>query len=85
MQAHHNGSALLGIDRTFKVFGDHGLTLRADATQTDRQHRWLASAGAVYEFCPWFVLESWANFPISGPNKPSFVVKVNFIFDWKKK
>lgn len=83
LQAEHNNTALLGIDKTFTVF-DHALTLRSDAIQINQQHDWEASVGGMYEFCRWFTVETWANFP-TGPGKPSFVVKFDIPLDFRRK
>lgn len=78
----HNGnSALLGIERDFEVFGKP-LTLRSDAVQIQNQHDWMASVGILYPLTGWAVLDSWANFPVDD-GKPSFMLKLNFVLDWK--
>lgn len=80
---HQGNAALLGVDKTFKVFA-RDLVLRADATQIQNQRQWLTSVGALYAINSWLVLESWASFPVDT-GKPMFTLKLNFILDWKRK
>ena len=77
LQTHHHNSALLGVDKTFKVF-DRDLVLRADAIQIERQHNWAASVGGLYALHKNFVLESWMTQPIHN-SPPSFTVKFNLV------
>ncbi len=80
---YRGNSALLGIDKTFKVF-DRDLMLRSDVVQIQDRRQWLASAGFLYAINKWLVWESWASFP-TQTGKPMFTLKLNFILDWKKK
>jgi len=83
LQAHHNNSGFVGIDPTFKVFGDHSLTLRSDAKQISRQQQWLVSVGGMYDFCRWFAVETWASLP-TDTGEPLFVIKFDIPFDFKR-
>lgn len=74
----HNDSVLIGLDRTWKVFGDHHLMLCSDLVQTNDQSGWLTSVGFKYEICKSVVLETWANLPDRGD--ASFVAKLNYVF-----
>jgi hypothetical protein len=74
---HRGNSALLGADRTFKLF-DQDLMLRADAIQTANQHNWVASFGGLYPLGKYFALESWVSQPIHRA-PPSVTVKLNFV------
>lgn len=80
---HRGNSVLLGVDKSFKVF-DRDLVLRSDAVQIQDQGQWLASVGFLYAINSWLVWESWASFP-TDTGKPTVTLKLNFIFDWKKK
>jgi len=77
LQAHHNNSALLGVDKTVKVAG-HDVMFRADAIQIDRQHDWAASFGGISSIGKHFALEAWATQPSNGHNA-SFTAKLNYI------
>jgi hypothetical protein len=77
LQTHHNNSALLGIERTWKIFG-RDLMLRADAIQIENQHNWAASVSGLYAFCKYFVLESWVTQPVHN-SPPSFTAKGNLV------
>jgi hypothetical protein len=77
LQAHDDNTALLGVDKTFKLF-NRDLMLRADAIQTERQHNWVASFGGLYSFCKSFALESWWSQPVHR-SPGSLTVKLNFI------
>jgi len=78
VQAENNHTALLGIDKTIKLF-NRDLMLRADAVQIERQHNWAASLGGVYSFGKYFAFESWVTQPIHR-HPPSFTMKFNVIF-----
>lgn len=80
---HQGNSALLGVDKTFKVF-DRDLTLRADAVQIQNERQWQPSVGFLYVLNSWLVWESWASVPVET-GKPSFTLKLNFVLDWMKK
>lgn len=73
-----NNSVLLGLDRSWKVFGDHDLNLNTDLVQTDDQSHWLTSLGVKYEVCKHIVFESWVNLPDHG--SASVLVKLNYVF-----
>jgi hypothetical protein len=75
---HGNNTALLGLDKTVKLF-DRDLTLRGDFRQIDDEDQWLGSAGFLYHFHKNVALESWVSQPTShGPT--SFTIKLNLIF-----
>jgi hypothetical protein len=76
-QTHNNDSALLGIDRTWKVF-ERDLMLRADAIQIEQQHNWAASIGGLYAFHKYFVFETWMTQPIHN-SPPTFTLKFNLV------
>jgi hypothetical protein len=80
---HRGNSALLGVDKTFKVL-DRDLMLRADAVQIQNEPQWQPSVGFLYAVNSWLVWESWGSFPIET-GRPSFTLKLNFVLDWKKK
>ncbi len=80
---HQGGTALLGIDKTFKVL-DRDLMLRADAVQIQNERQWQPSVGFLYAINSWLVWESWSSFPVET-GRPSFTLKLNFVLDWKKK
>jgi hypothetical protein len=52
-------------------------TLRGDVI-AQRDSSWLYSAGVLIPVCPWFVLETWGNFPDNG-DEASLTVKANFV------
>lgn len=74
----HGNSVLLGLDRTWKVFGDHALNINADLVQTGDQSGWLSSVGFKYEICKSIVFEAWANLPDHG--NASYLAKLNYVF-----
>ena len=74
----HNDSVLFGIDRSWKVFGDHELNLNADLVQTGDQSGWLTALGVKYEICKSIVFESWVNLPDHG--NASTMIKLNYVF-----
>lgn len=77
---HENNTALLGLDKTVKLF-ERDLMLRGDFRQIDDQDQWLGSAGFLYHFHKNVALESWLSQPTDqGPT--SFTVKLNFIFNF---
>lgn len=77
---HDNRTALLGLDRTVKLF-NRALMLRGDFRQIDDQDQWLGSAGFLYHFHKNVALESWVSQPTDhGPT--SFTVKLNLIFNY---
>lgn len=75
----HNDSALIGIDRTWKIEG-HDFNLNADLVQTGDQSGWLPAVGFKYELCKYIVLEGWANLPDHG--SASFLAKINYVFNY---
>lgn len=75
---HGNNTALLGLDKTVKLF-DRDLMLRGDFRQIDNREQWLGSAGFLYHFHKHVALESWVSQPTdNGPT--SFTLKLNLIF-----
>lgn len=80
---HRGNSALLGIDKTFKVL-DRDFMLRADAVQIQNERQWQPSVGFLYALNSWLVWESWASVPVET-GKPAFTLKLNFVLDWKQK
>jgi hypothetical protein len=80
----HNGDAgFVGIDTTFDLF-KRPLTLRSDAIQIQDESQWLTSVGLMYPLTSWLVLETWGSFPVESGD-PAFMLKFNFVLDWKKK
>jgi hypothetical protein len=77
LQRGDNNTALLGVDKTVKLFG-RGLMLRADAIQTEHRRNWAPSAGGLYSICKYFAIESWITQPVHG-HPPSFTVKLDFV------
>ena len=73
-----NNSVLIGLDRTWKIFGDHDFMLCSDLVQTNDQSGWLTSVGFKYEICKSVIFETWANLPDRG--QTSFVAKLNYVF-----
>ena len=80
---HRGNTALLGIDKTFKVL-ERDLMLRGDAVQIQNERQWQPSVGFLYAINSWLVWESWGSFPIET-GRPSFTLKLNFVLDFKKK
>lgn len=78
LQARNNNTALLGIDKTVKLFR-RDLMLRADAVQIDQRTNWAASAGGVYSVNNYFAIEAWMTQPTHG-RPPSFTFKFDFVF-----
>src|SRR5712691_2696609 len=78
LQRGDNNTAILGVDRTVKLFR-RDLMVRADAVQTERRGNWAPSAGGLYAICKYFVIESWITQPIHG-HPPNFTVKLDFVF-----
>lgn len=77
---HDNHTALLGLDKTVKLF-ERDLMLRGDFRQIDDQEQWLGSAGFLYRFHKNVALESWVSQPTDhGPT--SLTLKLNFIFNF---
>jgi len=77
---HGNHTALLGLDRTIKLF-DRPLMLRGDFRQIDDQDQWLGSAGFLYHFHKHVALESWVSQPTDhGPT--AFTIKLNLTFHY---
>jgi hypothetical protein len=74
----HNDSVLIGLDRTWKIFGEHDLMLCADVVQTNDQSGWLTAPGFKYEICKNVIFETWANLPDHG--HASYLVKLNYVF-----
>ncbi len=72
-------SALIGLDRTWKLLG-RDFNLNADLVQTRDQEGWLPAVGAKYVLNQHIVLETWANFPDQG--SVSAIAKINFVFQF---
>jgi len=72
-----SNSLLLGVDRTWKVWGRH-LNLNADLVQGGNQSFWLPALGFKFDPVDYIVLEAWSNFPERG--KPSYIGKINLVF-----
>jgi hypothetical protein len=75
LQRGDNNTAILGIDKTVKLFR-RDLMLRADAIQIDRRRNWAPSAGGLYAICKYFVIESWITQPAHGHPR-SFTIKLD--------
>jgi hypothetical protein len=74
----HGNTVLLGLDRSFKVFGDHELNLNVDLVQTGDQSGWLTAPGLKYEICKHVIFETWVNLPDHG--SASVMLKLNYVF-----
>ncbi len=79
LQRGDNNTAILGIDKTWKLFR-RALVVRADAVQTEHRRNWASSAGGLYSICKYFAVESWITQPVHG-HPPSFTVKLDFAFE----
>jgi hypothetical protein len=77
LQAQHNNSALLGVDKTVPVAG-HTVMFRADAIQINRQHDWAASVGGITAIGKHFALEAWVIQPTQR-QRTGITLKLNFI------
>ncbi len=77
VQANNSNSAILGIDRGFRL-ARRDLVLRADAIQVDRGTNWAASVGGVYVFAKHMAVEAWVTQAAHG-RPPAFTVKLDFI------
>lgn len=75
----NNDSLLLGIDRSWKVFGN-ALNLNVDLVQTQDERGWMTALGMKYNLEKHVVLESWTNLPDQGA--ASFIGKINFVFSF---
>lgn len=82
LQAGHNNTPILGLDKTFRVF-HREFILHTDALETDHRQNWAASFGGLYSVGTNFAVESWITQPIHG-HPPSFIAKVDFIIPFKR-
>ena len=73
----NGNTALIGVDRTFKVF-HRNLNLNADLVQTGNQTGCITAIGLKYDLSKHIVFEGWSNIPDTGT--ASFVAKINFVF-----
>lgn len=82
IQAGHNNTPMLGLDRPFRVF-HRDFILHTDALQTEHRQNWAASFGGLYAVAKYFAVESWITQPIHG-HPPSFIAKVDFSIPFKR-
>jgi len=79
----NNNTALVGADKTFKL-GGRDFMLRGDLVQIQNRDQWMGSVGFLYVFHDSWALESWVSAPFER-GEPSFTLKLNWIFDFKKR
>lgn len=82
LQAGHNDTPILGLDKPFRVF-HREFILHTDALETDHRQNWAASFGGLYSVCPYFAVETWITQAIHG-HPPSFIAKVDFIIPFQE-